>query len=122
MNMNVFLVEDDNVLLLLLERMISKMGHSVVGKAVTGKDAIHLIDKNKPDLILMDIILKDNIDGISVAEQVTKNQDYDIIYITGNSDPINKVRASQVGYHDYLIKPASYSELEDSISRLISQK
>lgn len=116
--MNVFLVEDDNVLLLMLEQMITKMGFNVVGKAVSGVNAIDQINSIKPDLILMDIILKDHIDGITVADEVSKHHSFNIIYITGNSDPANKVRASQIGFHDYLIKPASYSELEDSIKRI----
>ncbi|MEX0646606.1 MAG: response regulator [Balneolaceae bacterium] len=118
--MNVFIVEDDNVLLLMLERMVARMGFNVVGTAQSGADAIREINKTTPDLILLDIILKDHIDGVTVAESISSNYASSIIYITGNSDQVNRQRAKKIGYHDYLIKPASYQELKSSIEKLIS--
>lgn len=116
--MNIFIVEDDQLLLLMLNRMITKMGYSVVGTATNGYDAIEEINKITPDLILMDIILKDEIDGITVAETVKKHRNYPIIYITGNSDSFYKNRAEAVGYHDYLVKPTSFEKLATSIKKL----
>ena len=116
--MNIFIVEDDQLLLLMLNRMITKMGYSVIGTATNGYDAIAEINKTSPDLILMDIILKDEIDGITVAETVLKQKYYPIIYITGKSDSFYKNRAEAIGYHDYLVKPTSFEKLRDSISRL----
>lgn len=116
--MNVFIVEDDNVLLLMLERMIIKMGLTIAGTAQSGADAIKKINETKPDLILLDIILKDHIDGITVAESIPDKYTSYIIYITGNSDQLNKQRAKKTGFHDYLIKPASYIELKSSIEQL----
>lgn len=117
--MNVFIVEDDNVLLLMLERMIDRMGFNIAGTAQSGAEAINKINQTLPDLILMDIILKDNIDGITVAESISPEYSSSIIYITGNSDQVNRSRAEKTGYHDYLVKPASYMELKSSIDRLI---
>ncbi|TVR28940.1 MAG: response regulator [Balneolaceae bacterium] len=116
--MNIFIVEDDQLLLLMLNRMITKMGHSVAGTATNGYDAIAEINKTTPDLILMDIILKDEIDGITVAETVKKQRNYPIIYITGNSDSFYKNRADAIGYHDYLVKPTSFEKLVNSINKL----
>lgn len=116
--MNVFIVEDDNVLLLMLERMVTKMGFTISGTAQSGADAIKKINNANPDLILLDIILKDHIDGITVAESIPEKYSSYIIYITGNSDQMNKKRAEKTGFHDYLIKPASFVELKSSIDRL----
>lgn len=116
--MNVFIVEDDTVLLLMLEKMIDRMGLPIIGKAQTGTDAISQILEHTPDLILMDILLKDNIDGISVAKTVSEVYKPAIIYITGNSDRMNQLRAQKIGFHDYLVKPTSYEELRSSIRRI----
>lgn len=116
--MKIFIVEDDEILLLMLDRMIHKMGHQVIGTATKGSEAINLIPSTNPDLILMDIILKDDINGVTVAENITKIKPYPIIYITGNSETAIKERAQKVGFHDYLIKPTSFEVLHGSISSL----
>lgn len=116
--MNVFIVEDDTVLLLMLEKMVTRMGLKIAGTAQAGADAIDKILSSKPKLILMDILLNDHIDGISVAEKITDVYSPSIIYITGNSDKVNQHRAKEIGFHDYLIKPTSYTELKSSIDQL----
>lgn len=116
--MNIYIVEDDSVLQLMLGRMIAKMGHTISGTATRGAEAIKEIIELKPDVILMDILLKDDIDGISVVSDVSGVLPINVIYITGNSDFANRERAKKYGYHDYLTKPITYSDLEDSINRL----
>jgi response regulator of citrate/malate metabolism len=116
--MRVFIVEDDEILLLMLNRMVERMGFDVVGNAGSGADAIRKILKSKPDLLLMDIILSDDIDGITVVETVKKRLKCPVIYITGNSDAAIRNRAKKFGYHDYLIKPTNYEALNKSIAGL----
>lgn len=116
--MNIYIVEDDELLTLMLERMVSKMGHSIIGKSQTGIDAISSIKSSNPDLVLMDIILQDEIDGIQVVEQIKKKKNYPVIYITGNSENAIRNRADQFGYHDFIIKPASFDVLYESISKV----
>lgn len=116
--MNIYIVEDDELLTLMLERMVEKMGHSIVGKSQTGADAISSINTTDPDLVLMDIILQDDIDGIQVVEQIKKKKNYPVIYITGNSELAIRNRADLFGYHDFIIKPASFDVLSQSISKV----
>lgn len=116
--MTVFIVEDDRVLSLILSRMIKKMNYEVIGDATTGFESIKKIKKLRPDLIIMDISLKDDIDGITVTQNVKQFYSPAIIYVTGNSDAKNRNRAKQFGYHDYLIKPISYEELQSSFNSL----
>ncbi len=116
--MTVFIVEDDSVLLLILTRMIKKLNYDVIGSATTGAESINKIKELRPDLILMDVSLKDDIDGISVAGYITKVYSPSIIYVTGNSDSISINRAKEFGYHDYLIKPISFEELKFSFNSL----
>jgi CheY-like chemotaxis protein len=117
--MNVLIVEDDKVLSLMLTRMIEKMGFSIAAVSSNGNDAVQKALLLKPDLILMDIMLDDDTDGIDAARNIKQHlKDVPVIYITGNSDKANRDRANEVGYHDYLIKPLIFDDLVASISKL----
>lgn len=117
--MNVFIVEDDKVLSLLLSKMVERLGHTVLGVASKGHDAVDKISQLGPDLILMDIMLEDELDGIEAMKQVReKDIECPVIFITGNSDPYNRERAEETRFVDYLIKPVSYEELTKSINKI----
>jgi len=117
--MQILIVEDDKVLSLLLTRMIEKMEHMVIDNVTKGIHAIEKATELKPDLILMDIMLEDDIDGIDAMLQIRKKgMEMPVIFITGNSDPYNKERAKETNFIDYLIKPVNYQELEESISKV----
>jgi CheY-like chemotaxis protein len=117
--MNIIIVEDDKVLSLLLSKMIERLGHEVLEVITKGQEAIDKIESFKPDLVLMDIMLEDEIDGISAMLALRKKAiDTPVIYITGNSDPMNRERAKETDYVEYLIKPVGFDELKDTISTL----
>lgn len=119
--MKIFIVEDDRVLQLMLKKMIERLGHEILGTAISGSEAIEKIQSLSPDLVLMDIQLKDDIDGIQVVEHIKSEQNIQVIYITGNSDQKYKERAKRFGYTDYLIKPLSFEVLTESISKVEDQ-
>ncbi len=118
----VLIVEDDMIISMVLERMIKKLGHQVVKKVIAGQDAIDSTFELKPDLILMDIQLKDNIDGITAMQKIREKSDVHVIYITGNSDQYNLERAKKTNYVDYLVKPIQMSHLKKSISKAFAEK
>jgi len=113
----VLIVEDDMIISMVLERMIHKLGHIVIDKIITGREAIDTTLSEKPDLILMDIQLKDDIDGITAMQEIRKESDVHVIYITGNSDQYNLSRAKETNFIDYLVKPIQMSHLKNSISK-----
>lgn len=113
----VLIVEDDMIISMVLERMVLKLELSVADKVTKGKDAIESFQTKNPDLILMDIQLDDDIDGITAMEKIRDTSDIPVIYITGNSDQYNIERAKQTNYIDYLIKPIQMSDLESSIKK-----
>ena len=114
---SILIVEDDMILSMVLERMILKLDYSVAGKEITGEKAIESANALQPDLILMDIQLKDDIDGIEAMHEIRNNSDVPVIYITGNSDQYNLDRARETGFVDYLVKPIQMSDLENSINK-----
>ncbi len=118
--MKILIVEDDKVLSLLLSKMIQKMGFKVIGAVNQGIQALQYAREFKPDLILMDIMLEDDIDGIDVAQILQKEKLHiPIIFITGNSDVYNRTRVQKVKYIDYLVKPINFNILKKSIDKLI---
>lgn len=113
----VMIVEDDLILNLLYESYLEKLGFDAEGELVYGKTAIEVAKKIKPDLILMDISLEGEIDGIEAMKEIRKTSDVPVIYITGNSDPYHVQRAKETGYLDYLVKPIEFNDLKESLER-----
>ncbi|MEX2603123.1 MAG: response regulator [Gracilimonas sp.] len=113
----VMIVEDDLILNLLYESYLEKLGYDAEGELVYGKTAIEVAQKIKPDLILMDISLEGEIDGITAMKEIRKFSEVPVIYITGNSDPHHVQRAKETGYLDYLVKPIEFNDLKESIDR-----
>jgi CheY-like chemotaxis protein len=118
---SILIVEDDLILAMVLERMVLKLNYSVVDKEVSGKGDIEMVENHHPDLILMDIQLEDNINGIEAMRRIRRNSDVPVIYITGNSDQYYIDRARETNYIDYLIKPIQMSDLEGSINKVFTE-
>jgi two-component system, response regulator PdtaR len=118
----ILVVEDELVLQLMLEHMLKKMGFTHIEKTTKGKTAIQKGIKEDFDLILMDIMLQDEVDGIEAYRQICEKKNVPVIYITGNTDPRNKERAQQYGYYDYIGKPITFSYLKMTIKRLLSEQ
>lgn len=117
--MNVLIVEDDMVLSLVHKTIAEMIGLNVLGSAISGEEAIEKVIKLRPDLILMDVMLSDDLDGIDAVLQMREqNIDTPVIFITGNSDAYNIRRAKKTNFLAYLIKPISLDTLQKSISKL----
>lgn len=113
----VMIVEDDLILNLLYESYLEKLGYDAEGELVYGKTAIEVARRINPDLILMDISLEGDMDGIEAMHEIRKFSDVPVIYITGNSDPYHVQRAKETNYIDYLVKPIEFNDIKDSLER-----
>lgn len=117
----ILIVEDELVLQLMLVHMLQRMGYDQFEKTTKGREAIELCEKNDIGLILMDIMLQDDIDGIEAYKRIKAMRgNVPVIYITGNTDPKNKERAGVFGYCDYLGKPLTFEQLKNSIDKIES--
>ena len=115
---NIFIVEDEGILILINTKFMNELGHNVIGSANNGADAVHLIKKMNPDIVLMDIKLKGNMDGIDAMKEVEKSSKIPVIYITGNSEPEMYKRAQETNMLDFLVKPISSEMLKEAIDKL----
>ena len=76
----ILVVEDESIMSMLIKRKLENWGYNIVGMVDTGEDAVNKAKETKPDLILMDIVIKGSIDGIETAEEIRKTLDIPIIY------------------------------------------
>jgi CheY-like chemotaxis protein len=111
----VIIVEDDLILNLLYESYLERLGFNTEGELVYGKTAIDIAKKLNPDLILMDIFLEGDIDGIDAMHEIRKFSEVPVIYITGNSDPYHVNRAEETNYLAYLTKPIEFENLKEAV-------
>jgi len=116
----VIIVEDDLILNLLYESYLERLGFETEGELVYGKTAIETAKKISPDLIVMDISLEGDVDGIDAMLKIRKFSDVPVIYITGNSDPYHVQRAEETNYLEYLTKPIEFDDLKQAIEKHFS--
>lgn len=117
---NIFIVEDDMLLSLVEERLLIKLGYNVIGKAVSGEEAVSKIKSAKPDVVLMDISLNGSMDGIETMTEVRNFSSVPVIYLSGNSDQLNLERAKKTSYVDYLVKPVTEQDLVDPLKQAMN--
>ena len=110
------IVEDEMIIAMLIERMVTNMGHQVIDKVSSGEDAINKALEHNPDLILMDIRLKGEIDGIEAMTKIQKKMTIPVIYISGNSDLAHQQKMKNTNYVDFLSKPITQAALSKSFS------
>ncbi len=119
-NGQIVIVEDNAIVALDIEKRLGHMGHDVVGVAATAAEALRLVEETRPDLVLMDIKLKGEEDGISAAESIRSRFSTLIIFITAHSDKGMIERAQEVHPDGYLVKPIRLDGLKAAIERALT--
>jgi len=122
----ILIVEDNEIVALETNERLIRLGYIVTGIAATGNDAVALARSTLPDLILMDINLKGEMDGITATEQIAVFLDAPVIFLTAYSDDATLQRAKKTKPLAYLIKPFKerelYSNIELAMHRAKSEK
>ncbi|MHC1599820.1 MAG: response regulator [Candidatus Methanospirareceae archaeon] len=111
----ILVVEDESIIAMNLEEHLTEMGYEVVGIAASGDEAIAKARELHPDLILMDIAMPGEKDGIDAAEEITSETDISIIFLTAYADEELIQRAKTVGPFGYIVKPYKDRELRAAI-------
>lgn len=115
----ILIVEDDNLQQVILERMIVKLGHTVMGKVADGASAIQsALRLDSIDVVLMDIRLEDDIDGIEAVARIKESaSDIKVIYVTANTEKANLERAKKTGFIDFIRKPVRLERLNQALNK-----
>ena len=105
------IVEDELVIARTILKTLDELGYSHCGPAISYTEAIELLERDKPDLLLLDIQLSGKKDGIDVAEKLNELHPIPFIFLTANSDGETIDRAKKVRPHAYIVKPFTKEEL-----------
>ncbi len=111
----ILLVEDEGIISKDIERGLTQMLYDVCGWAVSGAEAIAMSRELKPDLVLMDIVLKGQMDGIEAAGIIHEEMDIPVIYLTAYTDQEKIERAKLTTPFAYIVKPFEDRELHSNI-------
>ncbi len=112
---NVLIVEDDKDTAKLIEKLLKNFGYIVAGIVATGKEAISKSEECKPDIVLMDIQLEGQMDGLETAKKIKLCSNIPVIYLTAYSDENKLKRAKVTEPFAYIIKPFKERELHANI-------
>ena len=112
---NVLVVEDESIVSKDIQLSLKKLGYHVVGAASTGEQAVLLAQQHMPDIILMDIMLKGEMNGIEAADTIRKETNIPVIFLTAYADESTLAKAKVTQPYGYIIKPFKEIDIHTSI-------
>ena len=111
----ILLVEDDDVIARVADWRLKNLGYTVCGRATSGAEAMVLVVNTKPDLVLMDINIKGDVDGIETARMIKKGFNIPVVYVTSHSDGPMLERAKETQPDGFIVKPFDDKDLRVAI-------
>ncbi|MBE9007137.1 response regulator [Fortiea sp. LEGE XX443] len=111
----ILVVEDEVIVARTIANQLNQLGYTVIGTASSGKVAIAKAFESKPELVLMDVILKGEMDGITAASQIREQLDIPVIFLTAYGDDNTVQRAKVTQPFGYVIKPFTSKDLRIAI-------
>ncbi len=114
-NKKILIVEDELIVAEDIADTLKSLGYSVVDIVPSGEKAIEAASQTQPDLVLMDIMLPGKIDGVEAAEEIRRECDIPVVYLTAYADEKTVERATVTEPFGYLIKPFEEKELRTTI-------
>ncbi|MEN3953172.1 response regulator [Iodidimonas sp. SYSU 1G8] len=123
MNMpKIMVVEDERIVALHLRQQLEKLGYEVPAVVSSGQQALDRVGRERPDLILMDIKIDGDMDGIETASRLPSDNPIPVVYLTAYSEEATLARARETQPHGYLLKPFSERELHATIQMALERK
>ncbi len=109
------IIEDETLIAEELRERLARLGFSIIASVGSAEEGIAIATSEVPDLILMDIRLKGEKDGVQAAEEIRRQVDVPIVYLTAYSDPVTVDRAKKTEHDAYIMKPFHRDELHSTI-------
>ena len=113
--MKVLVVEDDLLIALALEQLLRDDGWTVIGPTPSAEQAVRQALRERPDAILMDIRLRDGMDGLQAAEAIRRLLPTPVIFCTAHSDAATRARIERLGRAVLLPKPVAPDALRGAL-------
>jgi PAS domain S-box-containing protein len=111
----ILVVEDESIVAWDIKETLEKLGHTVVDLAISGAEAIRSATTDRPDLVLMDIRLEGELDGIAAGDEIYHRLNIPVVYLTAHADEITLARATKTDPFGYIIKPFQPQTLQSTI-------
>lgn len=117
----ILIVEDEMVIAANISLQLSELGYEVTGILPRGEEALSQIKIEIPDIILLDIRLKGELDGIQTAQEIQKHYNIPIIYLTANADEAHFNRAKETHPYAFISKPFKKLDLQRAIELTVNR-
>ena len=111
----ILIVEDEVLISRELEARLQGLGYAVAGIATSGEEALQAASELRPEIVLMDIVLKGPMDGIAAAGEIRSRFDLPIVYVTAYADDTTLQRAKVTEPYGYIVKPFSDGALRAAV-------
>ena len=118
--LNIVIADNESIIRMDLRELLEEQGHTIVGEAHDGKQALELTRKYRPDLVMMDIKMP-NMDGITAAKTIADEGISPVILLTAFSDSEIVSRAKDAGVLAYLVKPIREESISPAIEIALSR-
>jgi CheY-like chemotaxis protein len=118
---NIMIVEDEGVVSIDIRNMLKKAGYNIAAVAFQGDEAVTKAEQSGPDLILMDIGLKGEIDGIEAAKRILDRLHIPVVFLTGFADEVTMAKAQEVNPSGFIIKPINEEELKKTLEDILKK-
>lgn len=112
---HILIVEDESIIALDIKSTLENLGYAVIAIVPSGAEAIRIAGEEHPDLVLMDIRLKGDMDGVQAAEQIRADYDVPVVYLTAHADDATLQRAKVTQAFGFILKPFEDRELHTTI-------
>lgn len=117
----ILIVEDEMIIAANISLQLSTLGYDVVGIVPRAEEALTSVKQNQPDIVLMDINLKGDLDGIDTVKLMKEFSDIAVIYLTANADEAHFNRAKSTHPHAFISKPFKKLDLQRAIELTIDR-
>ncbi len=111
----ILIVEDEAIVAEDIRNTLQNLGYTIYAVVPSGEEAITKIEEDKPDLVLMDVVLKGNMDGIEAASQIHSRFNIPVVYLTAFTDKKTIERAKLTEPFGYIVKPFEDRELHSTV-------
>jgi len=119
-DVSVLIVEDERISAMALELILKQIGYTVSGRVDRCRDAVTHVRDHRPDVVLMDIRIKGNSDGIDAAREIRSFSETPVIFLTAHSDDETVEGAMEISQYTFLIKPVTKEEIQAAVEEAIT--
>ncbi|MEE8399596.1 MAG: response regulator, partial [Desulfobacterales bacterium] len=116
----ILIVEDESIIAMSLQTILEMSGYDVCKPLSTGEQALEKVEEERPDLVIMDIVLAGRTNGVEAAKQIRSRYDIPVIFITGFDDEDLLKDAEQVKSSLLLLKPFGPDDIEVAIDSILN--